>query len=170
VRVHLFAYGSILWRPGFAAPPPTPAVAHGWVRRLWQGSADHRGTPERMGRVATLVPDPHGSCAGALFLLEGPHVPALLSDLDVREQGGYQRATLTVHPLHGGPALEALCWVARQDNPCFLGPAPAAEIAHVVRTTVGPSGTNREYVLRLRDALVAQGTPDAHLEEVCSLL
>jgi len=49
------------------------------------------------------------------------------------------------------------------------GAAPAhspAAIAAVVRTAVGPSGTNRDYVQRLREALADRGVTDAYLEEV----
>src|SRR5581483_2212492 len=54
----IFGYGSLLWRPGFPFEEQRAALVRGFARRLAQGSPDHRGTPERLGRVATLEPAP----------------------------------------------------------------------------------------------------------------
>ena len=51
----LFAYGSLIFRPGFAYIERRVAWMHGYARRFWQWSPDHRGTPEAPGLVL-LVP------------------------------------------------------------------------------------------------------------------
>jgi cation transport regulator ChaC len=54
--VWLFGFGSLMWRMEGAPARSERAALGGWVRRFWQASADHRGEPHRMGRVATIVP------------------------------------------------------------------------------------------------------------------
>ena len=54
-RVHIFGFGSLLFkREGDFATQH--AALGGYVRRFYQASPDHRGTPSRLGRVCTLVP------------------------------------------------------------------------------------------------------------------
>jgi cation transport regulator ChaC len=60
--------------------------------------------------------------------------------------------------------------VAAAGNPNYLGPASVEEIARQVRQCRGKSGTNQEYVLRLRDALDALGARDPHVDEIAALL
>ena len=51
----IFGYGSLVWRPDLPHTEAHDGYIVGWVRRFYQGSPDHRGTPERPGRVATLL-------------------------------------------------------------------------------------------------------------------
>jgi cation transport regulator ChaC len=54
----LFGYASLIWRPDIPVAEAHFAALGGFSRRLYQASPDHRGTPARMGRVATLVAAP----------------------------------------------------------------------------------------------------------------
>jgi cation transport regulator ChaC len=45
----VFGYGSLVWRPAFPHVERRPACLHGWARRFWQGSPDHRGARGRSG-------------------------------------------------------------------------------------------------------------------------
>jgi cation transport regulator ChaC len=60
-------------------------------------------------------------------------------------------------------------YLATEDNPNYVGPAPLSEIAARVRRCVGPSGSNVEYVLRLAEALRALGVPPEEDEHVFEL-
>jgi cation transport regulator ChaC len=169
VAIWIFGYGSLLWRPGFAFEERRAALVRGHARRLDQGSPDHRGTPERLGRVATLLPAPGAACGGAVYRLPESEAPSILEALDVREQGGYDRIFLEAE-LVGGGSVTAITWVASPDNDYHLGPAPVAVMVTQIRAAVGPSGTNLEYALRLDAVLRELGFEDPHVAEVAAAL
>ncbi len=159
----VFGYGSLIWRPGMPVLDEHPAWIEGWARRFWQGSPDHRGTPARPGRVVTLVPEPGARCDGQVLRVSA----GVLADLDHREQAGYAR--VTVRPrLLGGRRIEALTYIAGPGNPSWLGPAPVPEMARHIATSKGPSGTNRDYLLALDEALLARGVRDPHVAGLAS--
>jgi cation transport regulator ChaC len=168
----LFAYGSLIWRPSFEFAERARGFVKGWSRRFWQGSIDHRGLPGAPGRVLTLAEDEGAMCWGVAYRLDPALREATLSELDLREQGGYQRRLLEFHCCDGERAgvWPALVYVAAPDNPDYLGPAELAEIAHQVKHAVGPSGTNLQYVLELHAALRTLGIDDPHVAELASLL
>ncbi len=66
--------------------------------------------------------------------------------------------------------VEGLIYIAEADNANYLGPMSDEEIAFVVRRAQGLSGANREYVLRLHQALVDIGTYDPHVAALVRLL
>lgn len=165
--VWLFGYGSLIWNPGFAYAERRKAILRGWSLRFWQGSEDHRGTPESPGRVATLVPAAEGRVVGAAYRIEG-EVEAILAYLDHREKGGYDRLQLTLETDLG--ALRALAYVGPPHCREYVGPEEETLTARIIRRSSGPSGKNIDYLLELHRALRALGERDPHVETLVSLL
>jgi glutathione-specific gamma-glutamylcyclotransferase len=163
----IFAYGSLIFHPSFSPLERRRAFLPGYVRRFWQGSPDHRGVPEAPGRVVTLVPAPGEICGGCAYRVDPRDADSILAELDERERAGFDRRLLSVLDApRGAPFAEAIVYVAREDNPHFLGPLGELEIAAWVRRSRGPSGANADYVLALRDALRDLDVHDAHVEEI----
>jgi cation transport regulator ChaC len=165
----IFGYGSLIFRPSFAYEDRREAWLRDWGRRFWQGSMDHRGVPEAPGRVVTLVPEPGARCWGMAYRIATERVEEVLAHLDFREQGGYERHRVKLETREPLP-LDALVYVAGPSNPHYLGPSTLEEIAAVVRSAHGPSGSNLDYVRRLAQALAEAGEQDAHVMELVRLL
>jgi cation transport regulator ChaC len=156
--VWLFGYGSLIYKAGFPYRERQPASIRGWVRRFWQGSHDHRGTPVRPGRVVTLVEQVGAECVGMAYRI----APETFEQLDVREKNGYLRVATPMRFADGGGA-EALVYIATEDNAAWLGPASVETMARHVAGSVGPSGRNDDYVFNLARALRELGADDPHV-------
>lgn len=161
----LFGYGSLIWKADFPFLERRPAWIRDWSRRFWQGSHDHRGTPEAPGRVVTLVREPGARCHGMAYRIR----PDTLSALDLREKNGYLREKVELH-LDGGGVEEGLIYLAAADNAAFLGEAPLAVMADQIARASGPSGSNRDYLLNLARALAEQGVTDPHIDALAAAL
>ncbi|RUO60132.1 gamma-glutamylcyclotransferase [Pseudidiomarina marina] len=157
--VWLFGYGSLIYKADFPYIQRRPAKIHGWLRRFWQGSHDHRGTPEAPGRVATLIETPDAVCAGMAYEV----TPDVFAHLDHREKNGYLRIFTEFEWLDGSGSVSGLVYVAGPDNEAFLGEAPETEIAAHIARSEGPRGPNDEYLLKLADALRELGEHDDHV-------
>ncbi|WP_251976142.1 gamma-glutamylcyclotransferase [Salinicola avicenniae] len=156
--VWLFGYGSLIWKADFDYLERRPASIRGWTRRFWQGSHDHRGTPDAPGRVVTLVPEEGATCHGMAYRIS----PALFAQLDHREKNGYLRV-VTEMRFDDGTAREGVVYLAGEDNEAYLGPAAERDIARQIADSHGPSGPNRDYLLNLAAALRELGFGDAHV-------
>lgn len=154
----VFGYGSLMWRVDFPYRESRRALVSGWQRRFWQGSRDHRGTPQAPGRVVTLVRAPEAECVGMAYRVDA----SALEHLDHREKDGYQRVPVRIRTGRG--AVDGITYVAPAGNPGYLGPAPTDVVAAQIRCRAGPSGTNHEYLRELAAALRRLGTVDAHVD------
>ncbi|WP_110684958.1 gamma-glutamylcyclotransferase [Salinicola aestuarinus] len=156
--VWLFGYGSLIWKADFDYLERRPASIGGWTRRFWQGSHDHRGTPDSPGRVATLVPAAEAICHGMAYRIS----PSLFAQLDHREKNGYLRV-ITPMTFEDGRQAEGVVYLAGEDNAAYLGPAAPDAIARQIATSHGPSGPNRDYLLNLAQSLRELGVDDDHV-------
>ncbi len=159
--VWLFGYGSLIWKADFDYLERRPAAIRGWTRRFWQGSHDHRGTPEAPGRVLTLAEQADAVCHGMAYRI----APRVFEPLDIREKNGYLRVVTRMDFMDSAtPATaEGVVYLAGADNAAYLGPASEAEIARQIAASHGPSGPNRDYLLNLAQALRELGWDDAHV-------
>jgi len=160
--VWLFGYGSIIWRPDFVYQRRELAWLTGWQRRFWQGSHDHRGTPDSPGRVVTLVPDRLNRCGGMAYQLEADVAAGIFEALDYREKNGYERVTEKI-ALAEDEIVEAVFYVAGETNEAYLGPATHEQIARQIKASHGPSGANSEYLLKLAQSLRDCAIVDEHV-------
>lgn len=157
-QLWLFGYGSLIYKAGFEYSEYHPAMITGWTRRFWQGSHDHRGTPEAPGRVVTLVKAPGQTCFGMAYRI----TPAHFDYLDHREKNGYRRFAQPMI-FDDGHVEDGLVYIATPSNEAWLGEASIDAIARQIVDSSGPSGPNREYALKLADALRQHGATDAHV-------
>ncbi len=168
-RLWIFGYGSLVWRPAFAHVDQRPASVRGWTRRFWQWSTDHRGVPGAPGRVATLIQADDAVCWGRAYALDPDAESGVLEALDHREKQGYDRRVVPLG-FEDGPGPRALMYVATPHNPSFAGATPEAEIAEIIAARAGPSGSNREYLSKLAEALRSMGVDDPHVFALEALL
>lgn len=159
----IFGYGSLIWKPNMPYNERVEGYIEHFVRRFHQGSTDHRGVPGAPGRVVTLEEAPGERTYGVAFFIPPEARAEVLEQLDHREQGGYVRQEVEMHLSHtSGQILPVLIYRATRDNPEYLGPAPAREIATQIYLSCGPSGPNSEYLLELAGALRAMQVEDPH--------
>lgn len=158
----IFAYGSLIWRPGFDSVSVQQARLEGYERRFCQASHDHRGTLESPGRVVTLVPVMASYCDGLAYQLSKAQTGAIHEYLDEREQDGYQRVYLDLQ-LTDGRCVRGLTWMALEGNPSWVGQESSGQLAQLIATRQGPSGTNREYLYNLSDALAKLAISDTYV-------
>ena len=156
--IWLFGYGSLIHKVDFAFLHSENAYIEGYERRFWQGSHDHRGTPESPGRVLTLTPSPGSFCFGRAFKVTHD----VFDHLDHREKNGYLRDQVSIN-LAGKKQVQGLVYMATPDNAAFLGEASIDEIAKQINHSSGPSGHNRDYVFDLADALRDNNESDEHV-------
>lgn len=167
----IFGYGSLMWKADFPYNRKVVGYVKGYMRRFWQASEDHRGVPGKPGRVVTIVPshDPEETVWGVAYEIPEVHRKRVLYDLDFREKDGYDKIQVMFHPYESElEPFPLTIYVAHQNNPFFVGPASSQEIARQIHKAEGPSGPNREYLLKLAEAMraLAPHVQDQHLFEL----
>jgi cation transport protein ChaC len=165
----LFAYGSLMWNPGFRHAEARTARLFGHHRAMCILSYRWRGTPERPGLVMGL--EPGGSCRGRAFRVEAPDVPGVMAEVYAREMptGVYIPRFLPV-VLDDGRRVEAWAFVARRGHPQYLARPAPARAAALIRQGRGEAGPCRDYLANTIDQLDAMGLGDRSLRRLLALV
>lgn len=167
----VFAYGSLIWRPGFAHLGARPALLRGYHRRFCITSRHYRGTPETPGLVLGL--DRGGACQGVVFEVAAGDAAAVLDYLDAREnlagEQVYHRREVPVELRPGGERVKAVTYVADRSHPAYARLCPVTT-ARTIAHGHGVAGSNREYLLNTLEQLRAYGLRDPALERIAANL
>jgi len=167
----VFAYGSLMWRPGFASEEATHARLVGWRRAFCIYSRHHRGSPQRPGLVLGL--DRGGVCEGIAYRVARENVAATLAYLRDREQIGsvYREALVPVRLMTGEHAeVLALAFLVERAHPSYAGALPLVEQAQLIRGATGQSGNNIDYLLSTLAHLSDLGIRERSLERLLTLV
>lgn len=161
-EVHLFACGSLIWKPACAIDGQAPALLRGWHRRYCLRIRRWRGTNERPGLMMGL--DRGGACHGVVQRLAGDDVPARIGAL-VRRETSAKPATqrprwVTVEA--GGDRLRAVAICVDRKGPAYCRGTPE-EIADVIAHACGHWGSCAEYLMNTVRHLEELGIHDRYL-------
>jgi cation transport protein ChaC len=161
----VFAYGSLMWRPGFAHVERAGALLRGRRRAFCIYSVHHRGTPERPGLVLGLAPG--GSVRGAAYRVAETDWPAAYAYLLEREQPTetYIEGSAVVR-LSDGRRVRAVSFFSDTHHPQWAGALSFHRQAELIAGAKGLSGRNIDYLRDLVEHLRAEGVRDHTMERL----
>lgn len=165
----VFAYGSLMWRPGFAHKEERPALVRGYHRAACILSVRYRGTPELPGLVVGL--DRGGSCRGRAYLVDAADRADVIDYLDRRElaTGVYLRRNLQCE-LDDGRRVLAYGYVADPTHVQYAGRYTTEEKVRVIRQGVGWEGRSRDYIANTIAQMEAMGIHDGQLHALLRIV
>jgi cation transport protein ChaC len=142
--VWFFAYGSLMWDPGFAPVEMRPALLHGWHRAFCVRSVRYRGTPCAPGLVLGL--DRGGSCRGRALLVAEADRERVFGYLEEREMPEeiYSCRRLAMTTPEG--RIRGYGLVVNRDNALYDGGRSPQEMARRIARSTGERGPNRDYL------------------------
>jgi cation transport protein ChaC len=171
----LFAFGSLIWKPGCDVVEERRGIARGWHRAFrlgwdyrWRGNAEH---PNLMMGL-----DRGGQCHGILYRLppgEERRNLDLLIRREVRIKPSQGRPiTQTARWLmieSAGERIKAVAFVMNRCGPGYQGVRPHRETAEVLSRSCGINGSGAEYLYKTVKRLAEHGIYDRnlwHLQEL----
>jgi len=166
--LHVFGYGSLLWRPGFAYERMEQARLYGFHRALRVWSVHHRGSRERPGLVLGL--DAGGSCLGCVFEVRAADKRSVAEYLWEREMVTAVYVPRILNAYVSGTAVPTLAFTLDRNHPQYAGCLSTQAAAGHIAGARGLSGPNPEYVRETVAHLEQLGMHDRGLAAVLDQL
>ena len=167
--IPVFAYGSLIWNPGFAVGRQRRATAIGWHRRFSISLPYFRGSPEQPGLMLALASG--GQCEGlVLDIAAGSETDSLRAVL---------RRELVAHELSRNARwIEVQTDTGREQALTFyadpvdtdLAELTVTEQAHRLARANGAAGSGAEYLFRTAEGLDAAGIRDPYIWDLQRLV
>ncbi len=163
----VFAYGSLMWRPGFPFRESQPALLRGYHRAFCVLSFHYRGTAQRPGLVLGL--DRGGSCRGRAFRVAATDGRSVADYLHEREMitGVYDPRWLPVEV--PGRRVLAATYLVDPQHEQYAGKLGDTAAVKLIRQGQGHSGSNLEYLENTVRHLDDLGIADCPLHRLLRL-
>lgn len=164
----VFAYGSLIWRPGFCYDEACAARIIGFQRAFCVYSTHHRGNDQQPGLVLGLRRG--GMCDGMVFRVKADLRDETLRYLRAREQiSGVYRETQVQVEMHGQSFTQrAMTYVVETAHPNYAGHLPFQRQVQIIRNARGRSGANVEYLVNTSMHLRDLSIRDRNLERLAA--
>jgi len=162
----VFAYGSVMWDPGFHATEIRRATLPGWHRGFRLRVPFGRGTPDQPCLQGSL--DEGGICHGLAFRIPAHAADRETEILCMREMicEGYIALFLPLETPQG--PIEALCFTS--DTACAAYVLlDDHETARIIATASGFLGTNQDYLDNIVTKLHQLNVPDPKTDRLAAL-
>jgi cation transport protein ChaC len=161
----IFAYGSLMWDPGFPHLEVRRARLIGYHRAFCLYSERYRGTPDRPGLVLGL--DRGGSCLGRAYKVAAADGPAVAAYLDNRELlgGAYDPRWVEIR-FEDGRRVRAYAYVIDRSCPQYAGRLEPGRVAEVIARAAGQRGSNVDYLVNTVRHIDELGIVESALHDV----
>jgi cation transport protein ChaC len=160
----LFAYGSLMWDPGFAFVEARPALLRGYHRAFCLYSTRYRGTPDKPGLVLGL--DRGGQCRGIAYRIAADHVDKVMGYLWDREMTNNAYVCREVSLAIAGRTVRARAFVINRRNEQYTGKLPLSRTVELICQGHGQRGACRAYLENTVRHLDQLEIPDKRLHEL----
>ena len=162
--VWFFAYGSLMWDPGFQPAEVRPALLCGWHRNFCVTSAMYRGTPYQPGLSLGL--DRGGSCRGLALKIAAADRDRILAYLADREMLEEIYSCRGVRLMTEACAVDAYTLVVNRDHALYVPPMALSAMAVRIARAAGSRGANRDYLDQTVRHLDSLGISDGLLHRL----
>jgi cation transport protein ChaC len=161
----IFAYGSLMWDPGFPHLEARAARLIGWHRAFCLYSERYRGTPERPGLVLGL--DRGGSCLGRAYKVAAEDGPSVAEYLEEREMlgGAYDPRWVEIR-FEDGRRARAYAYLIDRAGAQYAGRLDPGRVAEVIAHACGQRGSNVDYLVNTVRHLDELGIAESALHDV----
>ncbi|MGE7367870.1 gamma-glutamylcyclotransferase [Neorhizobium sp. NPDC001467] len=166
----IFAYGSLLWNPGFEPSASEAAVAHGWHRAFSLRIQRLRASTKTPGLMLALRPG--GSCSGAVLKMSAENRDEdlrilLAREIRYAEVCDMMRWVSVRTP--SGTRRALTFWASPKASP-LTEKIALAEAAPLMAQACGPAGSCAEYLRRTIVDLAERNIYDRNLWRLQALV
>ncbi|MFK7867470.1 MAG: gamma-glutamylcyclotransferase [Alphaproteobacteria bacterium] len=168
-QIWVFAYGSLIWNPGFDYVTSDQAMIYGYHRKFCLKAFVGRGCAQHPGLLLGL--DKGGSCKGIAFKLSDDHYTQELAILWDREMmGGSYKPIWLAGRLENGDQIWLISFVIRHDTNRYFKGDDLKLAAGMIDRASGALGPCKDYVFNTAKALKDHGIHTKLMNKMVNLL